>query len=245
MIHGINNQYPQNPYVKGTTGKKKTEEKAPAFLLDYDDNGVVWERSEEKKEGFKEKEISKAKEERKATDITARRETEKKPGNSKQEWQAEDGLKEIKNTANQIWQGIKNAFQKLLQIFWYEEEPTKEKETAKILKGTQEASKAEAAEKNEEKVQKTEGVMQQAGEENATPILTEKEKDERIKELIQKKDTEGMMRLLTDNHTRHVAKNSSLLSYYDRHGKMVSVPASEQDKILYGDTRKKNYREKV
>lgn len=49
-----------------------------------------------------------------------------------------------------------------------------------------------------------------------------------------------VLNLLTDNGKKTIAKNSSLLTYYDRNGRMVEPNASDRERILHGDrnTRK-------
>ena len=44
-----------------------------------------------------------------------------------------------------------------------------------------------------------------------------------------------MISLLTDDGRRSVAKNSTLLTYYDKNGKLTQINASDRERILHGD----------
>lgn len=61
-----------------------------------------------------------------------------------------------------------------------------------------------------------------------------------IQPYLRKGDLNQVMNLLTDNGKKTAAKNSTLLTYYDRNGRMVEPSASDSQRILYGDrnTRK-------
>ena len=46
---------------------------------------------------------------------------------------------------------------------------------------------------------------------------------------------EEMMNTVTENGERTLAKNSTLLTYYDRSGKLTQINASDRERILHGD----------
>lgn len=64
--------------------------------------------------------------------------------------------------------------------------------------------------------------------------------DREIQKYLRSGNLEQVINLLTDNGQRTIARNSSLLTYYDRTGKLTSLSASDQERILHGDrnTRK-------
>lgn len=64
--------------------------------------------------------------------------------------------------------------------------------------------------------------------------------DRRIQPYLKNGDLNNVMNLLTDNGRKTIARNSSLLTYYDRTGRMVEPNASDRERILHGDinTRK-------
>lgn len=64
--------------------------------------------------------------------------------------------------------------------------------------------------------------------------------DREIQPYLRSGDLNQVISLLTDNGRKAAARNSTLLTYYDRNGKMVEPNASDRERILYGDrnTRK-------
>lgn len=59
--------------------------------------------------------------------------------------------------------------------------------------------------------------------------------DEKIRKSLRSGNLEQVISLLTDGGRRTVAKNSSLLTYYDRTGKLTQINASDRERILHGD----------
>lgn len=71
--------------------------------------------------------------------------------------------------------------------------------------------------------------------------VPETENSEReIQKHLQNGDMEQVIKLLTDNGRKTPARNSTLLTSYDRNGRMVQPDASVRQRTLYGDrnTRK-------
>ena len=67
-------------------------------------------------------------------------------------------------------------------------------------------------------------------------VLSERmEKDREIQKYLRSGNLDQVIRLLTEDGQRTIAKNSSLLTYYDRTGRFTSLSASDQERILYGD----------
>ncbi|MCM1263289.1 MAG: hypothetical protein NC313_11270 [Butyrivibrio sp.] len=63
--------------------------------------------------------------------------------------------------------------------------------------------------------------------------------DREIQPYLRKGDLNQVISLLTDNGKKTVAINSTLLTYYDRNGKMVELNASDRERILRGDRNTK------
>lgn len=59
--------------------------------------------------------------------------------------------------------------------------------------------------------------------------------DEKIRKSLRSGNLQQVISLLTDDGRRTVAKNSSLLTYYDRTGKLTQINASDRERILHGD----------
>lgn len=64
--------------------------------------------------------------------------------------------------------------------------------------------------------------------------------DRAIQPYLRSGDLNQVISLLTDNGRKTAARNSTLLTYYDRNGRMTEPSASDRERILYGDrnTRK-------
>lgn len=87
--------------------------------------------------------------------------------------------------------------------------------------------------KNLEELQNPEVVARQQME-------RETKRDEEIQRLLRSGDMDQVISLVTENGQKTMAKNSTLLTYYDRSGKITPLSASDQERILHGDrnTRK-------
>ena len=66
-------------------------------------------------------------------------------------------------------------------------------------------------------------------------IERETKKDAEIQQLLRSGDMEQVISLVTENGKKTMAKNSTLLTYYDRTGKITPLSASDQERILHGD----------
>lgn len=60
-------------------------------------------------------------------------------------------------------------------------------------------------------------------------------RDKEIQKYLRSGNLEQVISLLTENGSRTMARNSSLLTYYDRTGRLTSLSASDQERILHGD----------
>lgn len=71
-------------------------------------------------------------------------------------------------------------------------------------------------------------------------IEREAEREKEIQRLLRSGNMEQVISLVTENGQKTMAKNSTLLTYYDRTGKIAPLSASDQERILHGDrsTRK-------
>ncbi len=59
--------------------------------------------------------------------------------------------------------------------------------------------------------------------------------DSQIQPYLRNGDLNQVISLLTDNGQKTIARNSTLLTYYDKTGKMVEPNASDRERILNGD----------
>ncbi len=72
-------------------------------------------------------------------------------------------------------------------------------------------------------------------EEKANLETQQAERDEKIRKHLRSGNLDQVISLLTDDGKRSVAKNSTLLTYYDKNGKLTQINASDRERILHGD----------
>lgn len=65
--------------------------------------------------------------------------------------------------------------------------------------------------------------------------MDEESRDRKIQQSLRSGDIAQVISLLTENGKRTIAKNSTLLTSYDRNGKVVEIGASDRQRVLYGD----------
>lgn len=75
------------------------------------------------------------------------------------------------------------------------------------------------------------GVM----EDTAASRADAENSDREIRKHLRNGDVEQVIRLLTDNGRKTAARNSTLLTFYDKNGRVVKLDASVQQRTLYGD----------
>lgn len=63
----------------------------------------------------------------------------------------------------------------------------------------------------------------------------QQEKEAKIRECLASRDMNRMVSLLTEDGNKTLARNSTLLTYYDKTGKIADVNVSDRERILHGD----------
>lgn len=66
-------------------------------------------------------------------------------------------------------------------------------------------------------------------------VLEEERRNREIQQSLRDGDMEHVIRILTDNGRKTIAKNSTLLTSYDKNGRVVEPNASDKERALYGD----------
>lgn len=74
-----------------------------------------------------------------------------------------------------------------------------------------------------------------SADEAGTPV----DKDAEIQKYLHTGNLDQVISLLTDNGQKTIAKNSGLLTYYDRSGRLTQINASDRERILHGDRNTK------
>lgn len=74
-----------------------------------------------------------------------------------------------------------------------------------------------------------------ASDEISVLAMEEERRNREIQQSLRDGDMDQVINLLTDNGKRTIAKNSTLLTSYDKNGRVVEPNASDRERALYGD----------
>lgn len=175
--------------------------------------------------------------------------------------QTADGTAKSENMDGGLFGGVLSAFKSLfaaLGEFFYKvwndppqgtvsedvtpEEAERYTEEYYAMKGISRPKAPAAAEKEETSAGadisgEVESVTVQ--EEAADFEARQAERDAKIRKHLRSGNLEQVLSLLTDDGKRSVAKNSTLLTYYDKSGKLTQISASDRERILHGDRHTK------
>ena len=220
MINRVDGQHNYtNPYERQKRKSGRVEADAPAFLLDYDEKGVVWEREGDKQKGQIPKDSAASKEKRDTVKKQKAVNVAEKEAESTEEKSSAAG-----SFFQNILKGLRGLLQGFLQLVWYSGE--EEKKTEDVSDTT------ELAILDEESIEPD--LVQADGQE-----LSEEEEDRKLRELIAKKDNKAFMDTLTRGNRRKPARNTSILTSYDRHGRLVKPEEAEAGRLLHHENAEK------
>ena len=239
MVNGVNNNN-INTYRNPPVRPSKADMDAPPFLLQYEEKGVVWDRKDQD-----EKEKAKEAEERlkKAAAAEAKPAAAKTTSVSNTPTVTKDvskaGEQAETSLLQEIFDKVKGFFTGIFRFIWYGDEgKTEQTESGSGRTG-------EGSEKNEQGMTGSDVMESAAAAAKPDAGITETaasrtkdgqvDRDARIRELIARHDTKGVVDILTENHTIQPARNSTLLTYYNRYGKIVEMNQTNTGRILHGD----------
>lgn len=134
-------------------------------------------------------------------------------------------IKEIVNTAIAA---VKDFFYKI----WNDPQPEVSDTDAD---GQEESPLLETTEQNSMPISQSETQYKSESDYRMQEALLDRE----IQPYLRSGDLNQVISLLTDNGKREAARNSTLLTYYDRTGRMVEPNASDRERILHGDRNTK------
>lgn len=200
-----------NSYTPGTGQRKRVDAASvPAFLLDHDERGVVWDRGQDEKPGENElalnNKLSREKKETYESSI------------AKQEDKDREDASDTDALLENISQFVKNLFKKILDFVWYgsdDKDSENSNETADSVLSGDEKSKTAAftdAEKAAAEVKET----------VSTKPASKKEKKNAAYEIPEPEGTP--------------AHNTSIITYYDRRGRIVKLDEMDARRILFNET---------
>ena len=130
-------------------------------------------------------------------------------------------------------QSVKDLFYKI----WNDPVPQEKAELLEDAPMQDEAVYTTESERLTEEYKALKGLEELQNPENAARLQMEREaaKDKKIQSLLRSGNMEQVLSLVTENGRKTMAKNSTLLTYYDRTGKIAPLSASDQERILHGD----------
>ena len=219
MIEGVRNNKYTDAYLN--TGKRTTKvtNDAPSFLLDLEEDGVVWDRQskeepEEKKSDDKalknkKNDVNNRKDTYESTVLekTSEKEIKKKPA-FMEPWSIDAFAGAFKN----LFTSIKHVFKGLFDFIWYGEDK-KENDTEKA--------------ENSEEI-RTDFIMPDTDDEPVPePKPVKKEKKET--------PVFDLKAAVRDLHPENAARSTDLLTTYNKFGKAVRPSKSDESLILRGD----------
>ncbi len=129
-----------------------------------------------------------------------------------------------------LFTGLIETVKTVLNRIWNDPQP----------EGNEEALSYETADRNAAQEYGDEKALAEQEKTQEAEELTDADKDARIQKYLHNGNLEQVITLLTDNGRKTIAKNSTLLTYYDRSGKLTQINPSDRERILHGDrnTRK-------
>lgn len=149
------------------------------------------------------------------------------------------------SSVSELWESVRETFRKIVQyakVFWDKiwNDPPPTAESVDVT--------PEEAERYTEEYYALKGITSReeiqpkppvSGEEEMTSTVNVGNRDAEIQKYLHSGNLEQVLNLLTDNGKRSIAKNSTLLTYYDKSGRLTPVNPSDSERILHGDRRTK------
>ncbi len=225
MVNRIGDNQYTNPYVTGSKQSAASGEKAPAFLLNYDEEGVVWDRDENT---GNQKAMDTAKEKAKNSTRDQSRDTYE-PSAKAREMLAKDDeeapkQESVLKSLGQIFSGVKNIFIKAFNFIWYGNDEQKEEaiQEGQIQDGPINEDSNVENQININKINDSKNNEVAGNNEKIAGVRYKTEFDRRLERAGQ--GVQGVP-----------ARNTDLLTTYDGKGNIRKISATESTLILKGD----------
>lgn len=142
---------------------------------------------------------------------------------------AADSSGSLWQTLLSVWQAVKD----FIYHVWNDESPeilSEDVTPEEAARYTEEYYALKGIKPEEVKRQESDIVSIEESEEEK-----QAERDAKIRRHLRSGNLDQVISLLTDDGKRSVAKNSTLLTYYDKNGKLLQISASDRERILHGD----------
>lgn len=230
--NGAGYTYSQINEKKVNTSAAGTGEK---FQLDYGKEGAIYEPSSEalKKQQAEKKsqkpltDPAKAEEEGVRLTLSSTASVSERENKATETARSEGIFDAVTNIVNKVFEAIKGFFSSIWNDTPQETVGADETAEETQLEATASEKVGEGATASE-KVGEGATASERADEEPA--ILSESKPKTRFE--MAKAEAEAF---LASAEGKKVARNSDLLTYYDKHGSVISVSPSDRQRILYGD----------
>ncbi len=242
MIRPVGGENPYSPsYDRNGKHSGRQEDSAPAFLLDHEEEGVIWERGDATGKKRQPDALSRQRTTRRSAEHSPKAEEKHFAGGldsfEKSEEQkqrerlaaasddevTEEEKKLLGENIREFFNKLKEGIAGLIRSVWY---------------GNEAAGK-EAAEKEDAPGAPDSFINTGNEAEGLTP---EEAADREIRRRIAAKDERGVMEVLTEGGRKKAARCTNLLTYYDRRGNVVDLDNINTGRILRGDTERGKYR---
>lgn len=226
MVDKVNGQK-YYEYAKINQTKRKSVD-SPEFHLDAEKQGVIYEKSEEKKKAAKaetEKEAPKTAQESFSSGVRIEISHQGRERTQRENVRA-DFAGQVRKFAQAAVTFLKSLWDKI----WNESAEDKQIEFPEILEERME--KAEASTDMYPAPGEIPGEFLLPGPVDVTqPNYTKEE----IREIFRRGNQKEIENFLSDNGRKHLVKNSDLLTQYDKTGMIIGVDRSDKDLILHGN----------
>lgn len=217
-----------NYYVYETPKKMNVSNTGEKFSLGYEKDGLQAESKE--KNGVSGQEKQHAAEQSGVRIELSTKGVEKQRQAEAAEHPKESGLTSLLETIRTFLTAATAAVKDIFGKIW--NNPMSE-DSLKDNSGLEESAETTAVIRVTE-ITETTGFAE-AMEDTAASRTEAENTDREIRKHLQNSDIEQVIRLLTDNGRKTAARNSTLLTFYDKNGKVVKPDASVQQRALYGD----------
>lgn len=222
MVNRIGNNY-TNPYVNTPTKTSSNGEKAPAFLLSFDEDGVIWDRESDggKKDALQTKvgdnKGHDAKRDEKGVEYIS---TIQK--SDVEELEAKEKAPSLFQIIGTLISSVRTAITKAFDYIWYGDD---EKQSTVIGEAESE-NKEEIAGKDAEEL--GEGIAEDKARADSKISAN-------VRRLRHRTEFEKKLADARNGVDGTPARNTDLLTTYDRRGNIRKISATDSSRILKGD----------
>lgn len=240
MIDPIRNPAYQDYQTKKLSQKVPgTNTEKEKFNLDYADEGVLYEPSSEEDEKADQAAKKQAGSFQAAAALELRELTEENAAPANRPAPAAPSLTD---TLRSFFARARQFLKQLWSAIWesHPADPPAEEDAAVLTKDESDAALSPDAETSDtpESFAAENAISAADGETNTKAAAQDRldaENDDRILHALKSGDRQNFRSLLSEDGRRIPARNSSLLTYYDSKGNLISPDASVQQRVLHGD----------